>query len=139
MEKHESGSFKKRNGNYTRSCHQCSSDQKYSIVSLRKHLKSKHSVILKCKEYGCQKTFWHEELYQRHVKKHQDSKCHLCYLVLANPMNARIHLIGVHKLTIEELTKLGKYDPNAKNITKERSKKRKDEGSWLNRYVCFVI
>ena len=136
MEKHESGSFKKHNGNYTRSCHQCSSDQKYSISSLRRHLKSKHSVILKCKEYGCQKTFWHEERYQWHVKKHQDSKCHICYLVLSNPMNARIHLIGVHKLTIEDLIKLGRYNPNAKNIPP--NKKRKDGGSWMNRYICLI-
>ena len=134
MEKHESESSKKStNTNCIHSCHQCTSDKKYNIRDLRKHLKSKHSVILKCKEYGCQKTFWHEERYQRHVKKHQDSKCHLCYLVLANPMNARIHLIGVHKLTIEELTKLGKYDPNNFRV------KKKNEGSWLNRYVCFVI
>ena len=66
------------------------------------------------------------------MKKHHDSKCHLCSLVLANPMNARIHLIGVHKLTIEDLIKLGKYDPNAKNVPP--NKRRKDGGSWMNRY-----
>ena len=134
IEKHDSESFKKTgNTNYIHSCHQCSSEVKFSIVSLRKHLKDKHSVIFKCKAYGCQKTFWHEERYQRHVKKHQDSKCHICYLVLANPMNARIHLIGVHKLTIEELTKLGRYDPNDFRIRK------KNEVSWLNRYVCLLL
>ena len=130
IENHESESFKNRNG-YIHSCHQCSSDIKFNIVGLRRHLKSKHSVILKCKEYGCQKTFWHEERYQRHVKKHQDSKCHLCYLVLANPINARIHLIGVHKLTIEQLISLGRYDPNAKNIAPSR--KSKDGESWMKR------
>ena len=125
MENHESS--KKIKNQNLHSCHQCFSDQKYSIVALRKHLQSKHSAIFKCKEYGCQKSFWHEDRYQRHVKKHQESKCHLCYLVLVNPMNARIHLIGVHKLTIEELTKLGKYDPNNYRIRK------KNEVSWLNR------
>ena len=134
MEKHESEPFKKSNANCIHSCHQCSSDQKYTISDLRKHLKSKHSVILKCKEYGCQKTFWHEEKFRRHVKKHQHSKCHLCFLVLANPMNARIHLISVHKLTIEELIKLGRYNPN--NIPE--NKKRKDGGSWMNRYACLI-
>ena len=130
MEKHQL-SKKYNNANYIHSCHQCTSDQKYSIVSLRKHLKTKHSIIFKCKEYGCLKTFWHEERYQRHVKKHQDSKCHLCYLVLANPINARIHLIGVHKLTIEQLISLGRYDPNAKNIAPSR--KSKDGESWMKR------
>ena len=130
MEKHQL-SKKYNNANYIHSCHQCTSDQKYSIVSLRKHLKTKHSIIFKCKEYGCLKTFWHEERYQRHMKKHQDSKCHLCYLVLANPINARIHLIGVHKLTIEQLISLGRYDPNAKNIAPSR--KSKDGESWMKR------
>ena len=118
------------------SCHQCSDDVKFNISGLRRHLKSQHSEIYTCDE--CQKVFKNlnpKHRYNLHMRKHQNSKCHLCNLVLANPMNARIHLLQVHKLTIEQLIQCGRYDPNSnKNPNKKRG------GSWMidsfmNRYV----
>ena len=125
IEKHELSIVKK--DARIHSCHQCSSDKKFDNSGLRKHLKSKHSAIYKCDE--CQKLFTgrnQKHRYNLHMRKHQNSKCHLCNLALANPMNARIHLVGVHKLTIEELIAVGRYDPN-------NYRKRKKGESWLNR------
>ena len=135
VEMHESFIGKKdQPGNHL--CHQCSSGKKYNMTSLRRHLKSNHSAIYKCNQ--CQKVFTgrnQKHRFNLHMRKHQNSKCHLCNSVLANPMNARIHLLQVHKLTIEQLIQCGRYDPNAnKNPNKKRG------GSWMidsfmNRYV----
>ena len=132
VEMHESFIGKKdQPGNHL--CHQCSSGKKYSMTSLRRHLKTNHSAIYKCNQ--CQKVFTgrnQKHRFNLHMRKHQNSKCHLCNLVLANPINARIHLIGVHKLTIDELIVLGRYDPNAYQI-------RKKGESWLNRYDFYYF
>ena len=76
------------------SCDQCSSDQKYDSKGFRKHLKNKHSTIFKCDE--CKKTFPTEYYYKRHIKKHKNSKCHLCNLSVTlhnGPQKIQIHLL----------------------------------------------
>ena len=134
LEKHESSIVKK--DPRIHSCHQCSSDQKYNMSGLRRHLKSKHSATYKCKEYGCQKSFFQEKRYNAHMRNHKNSKCHLCSYESSSlnngPQNIRIHLLGVHKLTIEDLISIGRYDP--KNF-----RKRKEGESWLNRYYFIIF
>ena len=133
MKKHESSRVKKDPNIH--SCHQCSSDKKYTITELRRHLKIHHSAIYKCEYYECQKVFMgrnQERRYNLHRRKHQQSKCHLCNYVSNSlnhgPMNVRIHLLGVHKLTVEDLISMGRYDP------KDYRVKTKDGESWLTRY-----
>ena len=133
MKKHESSRVKKDPNIH--SCHQCSSDKKYTITELRRHLKIHHSAIYKCEYYECQKVFMgrnQERRYNLHRRKHQHSKCHLCNYVSNSlnhgPMNVRIHLLGVHKLTVEDLISMGRYDP------KDYRVKTKDGESWLTRY-----
>ena len=130
VEKHKLPKKNRNENSY--SCYQCSSDQKYSISSLRRHLKSKHSAVYKCKEDGCEKSFLYEKQFNAHMRNHQNRKCHLCSYVSTakgsnGPQYARIHLIMVHKLTIEDLLLLGRYDPKIKE----------GKDIWLKRYVLL--
>ena len=74
------GVKKVRKSTKIHSCDQCSPDIKYTARQFRRHLKSKHSTIFRCDE--CKENFRTKFIYDRHMKKHTASKCHLCNLLV---------------------------------------------------------
>ena len=89
-------------------CHLCSKSYE-TLSKLRKHLKNAHSSNFRCDQ--CDKTFLKEGPYERHMKTHRDRSCHLCNYKSNRVQNVSNHLMSVHKLTYEELIKLGRVNP----------------------------
>lgn len=113
-------------------CHICGPPKMYCLTSLRRHLARIHSTNFKCPREECGKCFKEKFQLDAHVEIHRLRECHLCGKKFQRKQNADIHLLGVHALTVADLSKLGRWNPKNEGETAPDYMTRKTNVTFKN-------
>eukprot|EP00095_Tigriopus_kingsejongensis_P003311 snap_masked-scaffold355_size198070-processed-gene-0.17 protein:Tk03311 transcript:snap_masked-scaffold355_size198070-processed-gene-0.17-mRNA-1 annotation:"zinc finger and scan domain-containing protein 2" len=113
-------------------CHICGPPKMYCLTSLRRHLARIHSTNYKCPRDDCGKCFKEKFQLEAHVEIHRLRECHLCGKKFQRKQNADIHLLGVHALSVGDLSKLGRWNPKNEGETAPEYMTRKTNVSFKN-------
>ena len=87
------------------------------LTSLRKHINRVHNRNYKCSYEECERSFKEKSGLDAHEKVHQMRECHICRRKFKRKQNADIHLMGVHSLKIDDLKKLGRWNPTGDGLS----------------------